>query len=84
MSAICKDNKEQVPKIADILAQLLQADDYSELVTVQESLVALLKFDAKGTKFILPYSPNELNRIFFLTSFITNFQVHWMVYILNC
>lgn len=49
LSAICKDNKEQVPKIADILAQLLQTEDYSELVTVQESLVTLLKFDAKGT-----------------------------------
>ncbi|XKL64423.1 hypothetical protein PGB90_004509 [Kerria lacca] len=49
LSAICKDNKEQVPKIADILAQLLQAEDHSELVTVQESLVALLKFDAKET-----------------------------------
>ncbi len=48
LSAICKDNREQVLKIADILAQLLQAEDLSELVTVQESLVALLKFDAKG------------------------------------
>ena len=48
MPTICKDNKEQVPKIADILAQLLQAEDYSELVTVQESLIALLKYDAKG------------------------------------
>ncbi|XP_065225199.1 apoptosis inhibitor 5-like [Planococcus citri] len=49
LSSICKDNKEQVPKIADILAQLLQAEDVSELMTVQESLVTLLKIDAKGT-----------------------------------
>lgn len=48
LSAICKDNKEQVPKVADILAQLLQAEDHSELMTVQDSLVALLKIDAKG------------------------------------
>ncbi|XP_065201721.1 apoptosis inhibitor 5-like isoform X2 [Planococcus citri] len=49
LSSICKDSKEQVPKIADILAQLLQAEDLSELTTVQESLITLLKFDAKGT-----------------------------------
>lgn len=46
---ICRDSREQVPKIADILAQLLQAEDNSEFLTVQESLLSLFKLDDKGS-----------------------------------
>ncbi|XP_075235301.1 apoptosis inhibitor cassowary [Lycorma delicatula] len=46
---LCKDNKEHTQKIADILAQLLQAEDQSELSVVQNSLMTLFKIDAKGS-----------------------------------
>lgn len=46
---LCKDTKEHVPKIADILAQLLIVDDAIELQQVHLSLEAVLKTDARGT-----------------------------------
>jgi len=49
MPAICRQNKEFLPRIADVLTQLLQTDDASELAVVQTSLVGLFKVDAKGT-----------------------------------
>lgn len=45
---MCKDNKQYSQKIADILAQLLQAEDASELILVNNSLITLLKIDPKG------------------------------------
>lgn len=48
MPSICKDSKHYIQKIADILAQLLQAEDQSELAVVHNSLMTLLKLDAKG------------------------------------
>lgn len=44
---LCKDTKEHVPKIGDILAQLLVVDDPLELQQVHMSLQQILKFDAK-------------------------------------
>jgi hypothetical protein len=49
---LCKDNKEHTQKIADILAQLLQAEDNAELSVVHNSLMTLFKSDAKGEKHI--------------------------------
>lgn len=49
LPTLCKGKTELVPKVADILAQLLQMEDSGELATVQSSLVLLLKTDAKGT-----------------------------------
>ncbi|CAH0388790.1 unnamed protein product [Bemisia tabaci] len=48
LPSLCKDNKEQVPKIADILAQLLQAEDPTERSVVQSSFMTLFKVDAKS------------------------------------
>jgi hypothetical protein len=45
---ICKDNPTFIPKLSDILAQLLQAEDLRELDNVKHNLVALLRLDAKG------------------------------------
>jgi hypothetical protein len=49
---LCKDNKEHTQKIADILAQLLQAEDNAELSVVHNSLMTLFKSDAKGKKYV--------------------------------
>lgn len=40
---ICRQNKEYVPKMADVLAQLLQTEDNSELLIVNQSLTTLAK-----------------------------------------
>jgi hypothetical protein len=45
---LCRDKKEFLPKIADILSQLLQTDDIAEVVVVQNSLMTLFRKDAKG------------------------------------
>ncbi|XP_067000689.1 apoptosis inhibitor 5 isoform X2 [Anabrus simplex] len=49
LPSLCKDNKEHTQKIADILAQLLQAEDSTELSVVHNSLMTLFKIDAKGS-----------------------------------
>lgn len=46
---LCKETKEHTPRIADILAQLLLAEDAVELQQVHMSLQALAKLDTKGT-----------------------------------
>lgn len=51
LPVFCKESKEYLTKIADILAQLLQADDSQELLTAQNSLLSLFKIDAKGKTF---------------------------------
>lgn len=48
LPTLCKDNKEYTAKIADILAQLLQAQDPSEVAVVHNSVMSLLKSDPKG------------------------------------
>lgn len=49
LPTLCRDMKEFLPKIADILSQLLQTDDITEVVVVQNSLMTLFRKDAKGT-----------------------------------
>ena len=56
---MCKDNKEHTPRIADILAQLLQAQDVSELDVVHNSIMTLIKNDSKG-KYILNHVTYDL------------------------
>lgn len=48
LPVLCKDNKEHTARIADILAQLLQAEDSSELSVVHNSIMSLMKNDPKG------------------------------------
>lgn len=45
---LCKDSPENLPRIADVLAQLLQTEDVGELNLVQTSLLSLMKKDVKG------------------------------------
>ncbi len=46
---LCRQLKEYLPKIVDVLAQLLQSDDKSEIAAIHVSLQTLFKRDAKGT-----------------------------------
>ncbi|XP_061705820.1 apoptosis inhibitor 5 [Cydia pomonella] len=48
LPTLCKDNKDHTQRIADILAQLLQSDDATEINIVHNSLVTIVKSDPKG------------------------------------
>lgn len=48
LPTICKESAEFVPKITDILTQLLVAEDSTELQIVTASLVSLYKLHPKG------------------------------------
>ncbi|KAL4714384.1 hypothetical protein ACJJTC_017679 [Scirpophaga incertulas] len=48
LPVLCKENKEHTQRIADILAQLLQSDDTTEINIVTNSLVATIKNDPKS------------------------------------
>lgn len=69
---LCKDTKDHIPKIGDILAQLLVVDDQLELQQVHMSLQQILKFDAKAAlagvvssnSFILLHLLNRFQLIF--------------------
>ncbi|XP_045492207.1 apoptosis inhibitor 5 [Colias croceus] len=45
---MCKSNKEHAQRIADILAQLLQSEDSTEINVVTNSLLAIVKIDPRG------------------------------------
>eukprot|EP01114_Cavostelium_apophysatum_P012816 TRINITY_DN2962_c0_g1_i1.p1 TRINITY_DN2962_c0_g1~~TRINITY_DN2962_c0_g1_i1.p1 ORF type:complete len:538 (+),score=201.21 TRINITY_DN2962_c0_g1_i1:158-1771(+) len=45
---ICKENIEVLPKVADVLGQLLQSDVTLELDAVRSSLLGLLRLNTKG------------------------------------
>ncbi|XP_063877428.1 apoptosis inhibitor 5-like [Scylla paramamosain] len=66
LPTLCKGRTELVPKVADILAQLQQVEDQVELSTVHNSLVTLLKTDAKGALtglfYQIQHSEDELVR----------------------
>ena len=47
---LCRESKDFLPKIADVLSQLLQTQDPSELVVIQNSLMSLFRKEAKGIK----------------------------------
>jgi len=46
---LCRESKDFLPKIADVLSQLLQTQDTSELSVIQNSLMSLFRKEAKGT-----------------------------------
>ncbi|XP_068627743.1 apoptosis inhibitor 5 [Battus philenor] len=48
LPTMCKTNKEHTQRIADILAQLLQSDDVTEINVVTNSLLAIINSDPKG------------------------------------
>ncbi|XP_063636270.1 apoptosis inhibitor 5 [Cydia splendana] len=48
LPTLCKDHKEHTQRIADILAQLLQSEDATEINIVHNSLVTIVKSDPKG------------------------------------
>lgn len=48
LPSICKDNKEHTQRIADILGQLLQSDDSTEITIVTNSFITILKNDILG------------------------------------
>lgn len=66
LGVVCRGKPALVPKVADILAQLLQVDDTAEINCVNASLVALLRIHAKGTLTGLFYqlenNPSEVIR----------------------
>lgn len=49
LPSLCREMKEFLPKIADVLSQLLQSEDKNEIVVIQNSLISLFRRDAKGT-----------------------------------
>merc|ERR1711935_50375 len=49
LPSLCREMKEFLPKIADVLSQLLQTEDKGEIVVIQNSLMSLFRRDAKGT-----------------------------------
>jgi len=49
LPTLCREVKEFLPKIADVLSQLLQTEDKGEIVVIQNSLMSLFRRDAKGT-----------------------------------
>ena len=46
---LCREMKEFLPKIADVLTQLLQTGDAGELSVIESSLSSLIRKDIKGT-----------------------------------
>ncbi|XP_013778518.1 apoptosis inhibitor 5-like [Limulus polyphemus] len=49
LPSFCKENIEFVPKIADVLAQLLLTDEPSELTVVHAALMTVFRISAKDT-----------------------------------
>ena len=65
---LCRESKDFLPKIADVLSQLLQTQDSSELAVIQNSLMSLFRKEAKGTEIFTKSSSfplkNSLNQQF--------------------
>ncbi|KAL7642449.1 UNVERIFIED_CONTAM: hypothetical protein RMT77_007010 [Armadillidium vulgare] len=49
LPSFCKAKPDLIPKVADILAQLLQMEDQGEIIMIQNALTTLFKIDAKGS-----------------------------------
>ncbi|XP_023942767.1 apoptosis inhibitor 5 [Bicyclus anynana] len=49
LPSMCMANKEHTTRVADILAQLLQSEDATEINVVTNSLLTIMKVDPKGT-----------------------------------
>ena len=49
MPVLCKDQHiKNLPKIVDVLVQLLQSDDQGEITIIQNSIMTLIRRDTKG------------------------------------
>jgi len=46
---MCRDRKEYLPKIVDVLTQLLQTDEETEVTIIQSAIMSLLRKNCKGT-----------------------------------
>ncbi|XP_024543688.1 apoptosis inhibitor 5-like protein API5 [Selaginella moellendorffii] len=49
LATICKDSKDLLPKVADVLGQLLITEEPLEKDAVQKALMSILRQDAKAT-----------------------------------
>ncbi|XP_035230050.1 apoptosis inhibitor 5-like [Stegodyphus dumicola] len=49
LPSFCKDSKEFVAKISDVLTQMLQSEDSAELATIQTALMTIMKLAVKET-----------------------------------
>lgn len=49
LPSFCKESKEFITKISDILSQMLQSEDSAELATVHTALMTILKLDVRAT-----------------------------------
>merc|ERR1711963_816203 len=49
LPTLCRELKSYLPKICDVLTQLLATDDAAEMSVIQTSLMSLFRRDAKGT-----------------------------------
>lgn len=48
LPTLCRDNKANLPKITDVLTQLLTSDDTGEITVIQNSIMSLLRKDPAG------------------------------------
>jgi len=46
---MCRDRKEYLPKIVDVLTQLLQTDEETEVTVIHSAIMTLLRKNCKGT-----------------------------------
>lgn len=49
LPAFCKESREFITKIADIMTQMLQTEDSAELAAVHTALMTIFKLDVKAT-----------------------------------
>lgn len=49
LPAFCKENKEFITKVSDILTQMLQSEDTAEVATIHTALMTIFKLDIKAT-----------------------------------
>ena len=45
---MCRDRKEYLPKIVDVLTQLLQTDEETEVTVIHSAIMSLLRKNCKG------------------------------------
>ena len=48
LPSLCRKKSDIIPKVSDILAQLLQIEDQTEVAGIHASLTTLFKIDAKS------------------------------------
>ena len=45
---MCRERKEYLPKIVDVLTQLLQTDEETEVTVIHSAIMSLLRKNCKG------------------------------------